>query len=228
MNTLIIFLIIFFFLILSFWFIIYRIRKISKHYFNTTDLKKIIELAKLEESENPKSVGSLDSLYLNNFKKDFPTFNLNELKRLNESFILDMYDAIEKKNIEKISNKNEKIISYIKSRINDSSDNLKFTNFKFHATVLNKYEKEDGIANLYLASSFEYLENGKKIQKRIKSEYIYIINEQQVKNIKAIGLNCPNCGAPITTLNHKKCSYCKTGVIDLIKKSFILNDISEY
>ena len=207
MNTLIIILIIILFLIFAILFIMYRLRKIAKHYFNTTDLKKIIDLAKLEESENPKSVGSLDSLYLNNFEKDFPTFNLNELKRLNESFILDMYNAIEKKDLNKLANKNEKIISFIKSKINDNQTNLKFTNFKFHNTVLNKYEKNNGIATLYLASSFEYLENGQKVQKRMKSEYIYIIDEKQVKNIKAIGLNCPNCGAPITTLNHKRCNY---------------------
>ncbi len=42
-----------------------------------------------------------------------------------------------------------------------------------------------------------------------------------------IALNCPNCGAPIKDLGVKTCSYCGTGVIDLVKKTWILNDIQE-
>jgi ribosomal protein L37E len=47
-------------------------------------------------------------------------------------------------------------------------------------------------------------------------------------NLSGIALNCPNCGAPIQNLGQKKCSYCGTGVIDLVKRTWILNDIQEF
>ena len=87
---------------------------------------------------------------------------------------------------------------------------------------------DNTIVTEYLDS---HLENGikKKVQKRIKTEYIYVIDSNQVKgSLKALGLNCPNCGAPIKSLDKKVCSYCQTGIVDLVKKSFVLNDIYEY
>ncbi len=222
------------FLIFGYFFIVHKLKRLSRTYFGTTNLKETLDLSKLEEETIPKSLGSLDSLYLSQFKKDFPDMNINELKRLNESYIIELFQKIEEKEIETFSIKNEKVVSFIKEKIKSlGTDNIKFKNFKIHNTVVNKYEKENGIATLYLATSFQYEEirNGvnKKIQNRMKSEYIYIISEKEVtKKTKALGLNCPNCGAPITSLEHKKCDFCKSGIIDFIKKSFVLNDIYEY
>ena len=174
----------------------------------------------------------MDSIYLDNLKHDFKDININELKRLAESVILEIFNCLQTKDLSKLSTKNEKIIAYVKNKLNDFQD-TDISNIKIHQTVLNKYEKEKGIATIYLATSFEYFkkENGikKKVQKRIKTEYIYVIDSNQVKgSLKALGLNCPNCGAPIKSLAKKVCSYCQTGIVDLVKKSFVLNDIYEY
>ena len=62
-----------------------------------------------------------------------------------------------------------------------------------------------------------------------KVEFIYIIDEERIKpNQKLVGLNCPNCGSPIKTLGLKYCSYCGTGVKDIVKKSWICNDVTFY
>ena len=41
------------------------------------------------------------------------------------------------------------------------------------------------------------------------------------KDINVYGLNCPNCGAVVHSLQNKTCSYCKTGlniqVVNLLK-----------
>lgn len=223
------------FIIFIYLFIKSKLKKLSKHYFGTTDLKKALEISELESEKTPKSLGSMDSLYLSNLKRDFKDININELKRISESVIFEVYDAIRQKDITKLTNKNEKIISFTNSKINDLKDkNVKYSNLKIHNTVLNKYEKNNSIATIYLATAFEYYEKidnnrKKKVQNRIKTEFIYIIDASKVKeNLKAFGLNCPNCGAPIKSLNHKTCLYCKSLVIDLVKKTFILNDIYEY
>ena len=222
------------FLIFCYLFFCFKIRKLSKEYFHTTNIKEILEMAKINEEETPKSLGSLDSLYLERFKKDFPEANLNELKRQAEALIIDSLHAIEEKNIDKLTNKNDKIKSFITAKINDLKDkDIKYKNIKIHNTVLNHYEVQKGVASLHLATAFEYYQeennHKKKIQNRIKTEFIYIIDSKNIKdNIKALGLNCPNCGAPIRSLEHKSCNYCKSGVVDLIKKTFVINDIKEY
>ena len=220
------------FLLFVYFYFRYKFRKISKHYLGTTDIKKVLEKAELENENTPKSLGSMDSIYLDNLKHDFKDININELKRLAESVILEIFNCLQTKDLSKLSTKNEKIIAYVKNKLNDFQD-TDISNMKIHQTVLNKYEKEKGIATIYLATSFEYFkkENGikKKVQKRIKTEYIYVIDSNQVKgSLKALGLNCPNCGAPIKSLAKKVCSYCQTGIVDLVKKSFVLNDIYEY
>ena len=220
------------FLLFVYFYFRYKFRKIAKHYLGTTDIKKVLEKAELENENTPKSLGSMDSIYLDNLKHDFKDININELKRLAESVILEIFNCIQTKDLSKLSTKNEKIIAYVKNKLNDFQD-TDISNMKIHQTVLNKYEKEKGIATIYLATSFEYFkkENGikKKVQKRIKTEYIYVIDSNQVKgSLKALGLNCPNCGAPIKSLAKKVCSYCQTGIVDLVKKSFVLNDIYEY
>ena len=220
------------FLLFVYFYFRYKFRKIAKHYLGTTDIKKVLEKAELENENTPKSLGSMDSIYLENLKHDFKDININELKRLAESVILEIFNCLQTKDLSKLSTKNEKIIAYVKNKLNDFQD-TDISNMKIHQTVLNKYEKEKGIATIYLATSFEYFkkENGikKKVQKRIKTEYIYVIDSNQVKGfLKALGLNCPNCGAPIKSLDKKVCSYCQTGIVDLVKKSFVLNDIYEY
>ena len=220
------------FLLFVYFYFRYKFRKIAKHYLGTTDIKKVLEKAELENENTPKSLGSMDSIYLENLKHDFKDININELKRLAESVILEIFNCLQTKDLSKLSTKNEKIIAYVKNKLNDFQD-INISNMKIHQTVLNKYEKEKGIATIYLATSFEYFkkENGikKKVQKRIKTEYIYVIDSNQVKgSLKVLGLNCPNCGAPIKSLAKKVCSYCQTGIVDLVKKSFVLNDIYEY
>ena len=221
------------FILIFYFYFKLKIKGLLKKYYGTTNLKKVLETVETTEQETPKSLGSLDCLYLNNLQKDF-NLNINELKRLAEGNILEIIEAIEKKDPEILNNKNEKILAFVKRKINDYQDeSVSFQKVKIHNTVLNKYEKNDGIATIYLATSLEYIRkignNQKKIQNRIKTEFIYIFDDSKVKDsLKSLGLNCPNCGAPIRSLNHKKCAYCKSIVLDFFKKTFVLNDIKEY
>lgn len=210
-----------------------RARKFLKEYFNASSFKEAFNKSEEETAETPKSVSSMDSLYIDRIEKDFPDLNINELKSNSEKVIIDTLNAIEEKD-KNCMIASEKINSYIKSKIDDlKGGEVVYDNIKFHKTVVNRYERNDRIATIYLASSLEYYyskngETGKKVQTRFKTEYIYIIDSEKLGNVKSLGLNCPNCGAPIKTLGHKHCDYCNTGVIDIVKKSWIINNIKEY
>ena len=57
---------------------------------------------------------------------------------------------------------------------------------------------------------------------------IYIIDENKIDYHARVGLNCPNCGAPIKNLGLKTCDYCGSGVIDIVKKTWFLNNFREF
>ena len=202
-------------------------------YLGTTDLKSIIERAELEDEVLPKSLSSMDTIYFEQIKRDFPDININELKRMSEKVILDCYSSIEKKDSSGISN--SKIKSFVDSIINDlGEDIVGYDNFKFHKTVVSKYENINGIATIYFGSSFEYYYTKgalirKRVQDRVMCEFIYVYDVDKVSHSKKVlGLNCPNCGSSIKSLGTKKCSYCGSGIIDIVRKVWTCNDIVRY
>lgn len=189
------------------------------------DLSEIIKQAKLEGEELPKSLSSMDSIYLENLIKDFPEININEIKRLAESNIIDIFNAVENNDTSKLKGK-MKVLA--ESKIQDNK-NVRYDNLKFHNTVLSRYQKTKEIATIIIGTSFQYILNDKKVQDRAKVEFIYVIDAEKINpNQKLVGLNCPNCGSPIKTLGLKHCSYCGTGVKDIVKKVWICNDVTFY
>ena len=69
----------------------------------------------------------------------------------------------------------------------------------------------------------------KKIQDRYKINFVYIIDSNQVNDHeKLLGLNCPNCGAPITDTGVKTCKYCGSGALEIVKRVWVFNNIESY
>ena len=222
-------------IIIIFLIIKHNISNFLETYFGTRNLKEAIENSEIESENTPKSLSSMESLAIPSIKKDFPDLNINEIKSMAQNTILDYYNAIENDDIEIVKNYNDTIKNLVINKINDIKDkNAKYENIKFHKTVISKYENNNSIATINTGTSLEYYYKDnknirKKIQSRFKVELIYIIDASNVpKDKKLLGLNCPNCGAPITTLGEKKCTYCNTGIKDLIKRSWTVNNIDEY
>lgn len=204
-------------------------------YFHTTSLKSAIEISEIGYENTPKSLAGMDKIALPLIKSDFPNLNINELKGMVESTIISYFRMLENKEYEDIKYASEAVKSYIKSQVEDvkKHDDVVYDSIKIHKTVISKYEKKNGMAVLSFQTSLEYLHKKgqnslKKIQDRISTEFIYIIDASEVNSkTKGIGLNCPNCGAPISNLGNKVCEYCGTGVVDLVKYTWLLNSIKK-
>lgn len=220
--------------ILGFYLYIKRkIKDISVKYLGGNSIRKIIEEARLEDEEVPKSLASMESIYLDIIKKDFPEVNINELKRKSEALIMDVYIAIEEKNPDKIEN--EKIRNFVRRRIKDLGDiTVEYKDMTINKTVVSKYEKNSGVATIRTDTSFWYYEikgnSKKKVQDRVRCEYIYVIDSSKIadKDKQVYGISCPNCGSPITSLGYKSCSYCGSRVVDVVSKVFLINDLVRY
>ncbi len=211
-----------------------KTRSFLGQYFGTTSLSEAFNKSNLEAESTPKSLSGMDNIYSSRIKRDFPSLNINELKSKAESMILKTFDAIE--NGDKDAFKAyERLNTFINNKIDDYKDNeVHFYSTKVHRTVLNKYEKTDGIATLCFQSSVEYVietkkTKSKKVQTRIQTEFIYIVDESKViYEKKALGLNCPNCGAPIKGVGEKKCVYCGSGIEDIVNRTWTINNLAEF
>ena len=102
--------------------------------FKGQSIGDIIREARLQDEVEPKSLASMDRIYLSQIKEDFPGINISEIKRQAEEVILDCYSCVEIKDSKKLKGK---IKSFVDKMISEYEDkNVKFDNFKIHNTVL--------------------------------------------------------------------------------------------
>ena len=202
---------------------------------NLSSLTEEIKKGDLEAKMTPKHVTGMTKLLIPKIVKDFPNFSETELYNKVETSLLLIFDSLESK---KLKTNDELIL--IKNKINEQINDMKNANIdvkyddvKFHESALKYYKNKDGVLNISISTSLEYYYtktiNGKikeeykdyKKQTLYTTEFIYVYNpDKLVKSEVLIGINCPNCGAPLKNLGHKKCSYCGSGLEDINLKSW--------
>lgn len=221
------------FAVFVYLFLHFKFKKFKLNYFGTADIKEIIEQAEIEDQTLPKSLSSLDSVYLENIHKDFPSLNVNELKKMAEGKLLEAFNCINSQKTEKITNEKER--EFILSKISDAKrNNAYYEDFKIHKCVISKYENANGLATISFGISFQYYYKDNKsvrkmVQDRALVEYIYVIDLDKVRSeLRDFSLSCPNCGSPIKSLGNKKCDYCGSAIIEVVKNSWNFNNIKIY
>ena len=217
-----------------------KLRAFLKEYFGTTNLKEAIEESKIRDSETRKTVYGNETIYLDRIKHDFPDLNLNELKSSAESNIRNILHAIETKDKADLKNKNDRIYAYVENKIEDLKDSkVRIDNIRFHKTVLNRYSKDKNVCTMNFQTALEYFykkdkDLGRKIQVRYDTEFIHIIDTSACgPKVRTLGINCPNCGAPVKDIDNPHCDYCNGGLIvpqsgvELVKRVWFLDNIKE-
>ena len=117
-----------------------------------------------------------------------------------------------------------------------------FTQVKIHQTEIARYRKEAGRCIVTFQSaveSFHYVTDEANVvvrgsdhtleQSRYNTDLVYIQNRALAKDAadNAIGITCPNCGAPVTNLGAKFCEYCGAGIIELNVHAWLFENIEE-
>lgn len=199
--------------------------------FKGQSIVDIIREARLQDEIEPKSLASMDRIYLSQIQEDFPGINISEIKRQAEEVILDCYSAVEKNDSDRLKGK---IKSFVDKMISEyDGKTVKFNDFRIHNTVLSSYKKDGKTASIFFATAYEYnlFVDGKekKVQDRAKVEFIYVLDEAELSDKQnVIDVHCPNCNSPITNLGNHKCSYCGTAVVLVLGRVFACNDIKRY
>lgn len=222
-----------------------KTRQFSRQVFGTDSLMEGFEQIEAEYAVTPKSVSAMTSLYLPKITRDFPEFSYDEMKEKAQNVLTSYLLAVNDFNPGRLTegnselkNKLEHTISILKNK--DQREH--FDSIKIHRTEISGYTKKSGRCIITMQTSVQYYHyitdsSGKVVsgskdvlfQSKYDTDLIYIQDRALVEgNLgDAEGLNCPNCGAPITNLGSKFCEYCGTGVVTYNIHVWSFSDVRE-
>ena len=221
-----------------------KIREVSRSLFGTNSFVEGINQQKEQMSETPRSLHSMTSIYLPNILKDFPEFDYELYKNKAKSLLRSYFTAVSTK---KASALTEECSLTLKNYVQGVIEDLNVTNTKqvFSQTVIHdieiaRYIKTGATVTIVFVASvgqYSYIEDatGKVVfgDKNIKLQTVYEIGLVYVQDVdrvegnEALGINCPNCGAPIKNLGHKFCDYCGSSIKEVNARAWKFDSVKE-
>lgn len=224
-----------------------KTREVSRALFGTSDITHAASQMKQEYSTRPKSVSAMTSLLLPKIISDFPDFQYDEMKDRIENTLTSYLRAVTERNPSLLQDGNSELKNQLENHIQMlSAGDLQehFERVRIHRTEINQYRRTEGRCIITFQSAFEcyhYITNTAdpsivqegskeyKYQTKYNVDLIYIQDRNLVENERdtALGVNCPNCGAPISSLGAKVCDYCGTPVIEINIHAWAISNVDE-
>ena len=222
----------------------HKAKEFSRTIFGTEDLSDGIRQMKREYASTPKSVSGMTNLLLPKIVSDFPDFEYDEMKERAENTLTQYLRAVTQKNTAVLTDGNTELKQQLENHIQMLSIKGLWEHFdqiKIHRTAIHQYKKADGRCIItfqsalecfhYITDTSSVIEGSKeyKYQTKYNTDLIYIQDRNLLENEldHALGINCPNCGAPLSSLGAKKCEYCGTPVIEINIHAWSFSDIKE-
>jgi len=228
--------------------LVYKAKKFAREVgINKEDVREVIGCMNQIES-TPKTISGMTNLMLPKIVADFPEFDKDLIFRKTEESLSIIFNALSTGNKESLD-KIPLLKGIISNAIDDYENNsikVNFSDIKFHKFTIRYYTKQNGVATITVDTAVEYFytkeKDGKKIvdsKRKMQTAYtcnfIYIYDETAIDDTyykTVIGLNCPNCGAPIRSLKQESCSYCGTAIFKIYKdinvKGWAFSSYKEY
>ena len=222
-----------------------RVKRFSRQLFGTDDIIQGVKKAQEDAASTPRSVSAMTRIALPQIVSDFPDFQYDEMKQRTENALTQYLQAVTAQNVEILREGNEDLKEQLCSQISASVSEGRrehFTQVKIHQTEIARYRKEAGRCIVTFQSaveSFHYVTDEANVvvrgsdhtleQSRYNTDLVYIQNRALAKDAadNAIGITCPNCGAPVTNLGAKFCEYCGAGIIELNVHAWSFENIEE-
>lgn len=214
-------------------YIIIKLRKVKRFVKKAGIPQAFKQILRDEElyATTPKSLNAMTSLYLPQIRKDFPDFNYNEYRQRTESLVKNYLLTLAGANVQKLAD-----TPFIKEQaafalVQLGQNTYHAEKVTIHRTEIARYTKVDGTCCIGFESAVGYVQYVKNpagevikgtlertTQTVYKVELAYIQDAEKAQALTSghsLGLNCPNCGAPVTTLGNKVCAFCGSAVVGL-------------
>lgn len=222
-----------------------KTREFSKTMFGTEDITKAAAEMRRDYATTPKSVSAMTSLVLPRITADFPDFHYDEMKERAENVLISFLQAVTAQNVGLLKDGNTELKQQLENHLQMLVSRMRrehFDQIRIHRTEISQYRKTAGRCTITFQSAFECfhyittedsdkIEGSKeyKYQTKYNIDLIYIQDRDRVENEldNALGINCPNCGAPISSLGAKVCRYCGSPVIELNIHAWSFSHVEE-
>lgn len=223
----------------------HKTRELSRTLFGTEDITRAAEQMRQDYATTPKSVSAMTSLLLPKIISDFPDFQYDEMKERANNVLTGYLRAVTERNPSLMKDGNTELQQQLEDHIQMLSvKDMKehFDHIRIHRTEINQYRKTEGRCIITFQSSLEcnhyIIDINQKIvkgskeykyQTKYNTDLIYIQDRNLVENEldHALGVNCPNCGAPLSSLGAKVCEYCGTPVVEINIHAWSFSNIEE-
>ena len=229
-----------------FLYIKYRLQRFSKEAFGTKDFAKAIKAIE-RSTESARSVHGMTDIYLPLIQKDFPDFDYDVFKGRVEGVLKSYFAAITAKDDGLLSpDCSQSIRNTVIGLIHEleAKDYVhEHREVTVHQMEIARYLKNGPTVTILFNAAvgmYDYVTdaNGKvvmgnsekKSQKLFDVALVYAQDPDKMSvssMTTAMGVNCPNCGAPITNLGQKYCNYCGTGIREINVRSWSFEYIQE-
>ncbi len=223
----------------------YKLGKFSHSMFNTKSFMDGVRQQREIMNETPRSLHSMTSIYLPMIQNDFPEFDYPMYRDKAQSLLRSYFNAVSTKSTSVLSEEcsltlknNVQSIIY---DLNSRNVTQMFVNTVIHDVQIARYIKDGKTATIVFEISvghYAYIvdSTGAVVfgDKGMKKQTIYEVGLMYVQDAdkialrgEALGVNCPNCGAPVTNLGEKFCKYCGTAVIEVNTRAWKFNSVQE-
>lgn len=227
----------------------HKIRRFSRTVFGTSSLIdgiKGVQENQEQMRETPRSLHGMTQIYLPMIKKDFPEFDYALYKSKANSLLRSYFNAISGKTASAIAEEcSITLKNNVQAIIDDfSSRNATqhFDEVNLHQTEIARYIKNGKTVTILFEIAVGYYSyatddtSGEVVfgSKDAKMQTVYEVGLVYIQDVDkidtkggALGINCPNCGAPIKNLGVKFCEYCGTGVQEVNIRSWKFGSVTE-
>ncbi len=221
------------------------IESVSRNLFGTSSFKAGLDEQKRKMNSYPRSLQAVTSIELPRIRKDFPQFDYADYKQKTQALLRSYFNALEEKEPDMLTGECTDAlkgsVEGIVADLDSSGYSQIFNEVVIHRTEISRYVKDGVTATITFVTAvghYAYIEdsNGKLVhgEKEMSVQTVYetdLVYVQDVDKMNvegtAMGLNCPNCGAPIKNLGQKFCEYCGTGVTEVNIRTWKFDAIRE-
>lgn len=205
------------------WYVIKKVRSFSRIAFGTPNFAEGFRNQAEIEAATPKSVSGMTRIELPRIQRDFPEFNWIEWRQRCEQQLVHYLEALEHQNPALLKEGCPALREQLRLDIAKSEElerRESFSNTRIHQTEICRYDRNSVLCRILVQTSLEYhhsLKNpsvsltDQKEQHRYSMDLVYVQDADQVSGT-ALGVNCPNCGAPVRSLGSRHCAYCGSGL----------------
>ncbi len=221
-----------------------KLREVSQTIFGTNSLLAGISKQKQEMCETPCSLHSMTSIYLPQITKDFPQFDYELYKNKAKSVLRSYLGALQSRDVSMLYEEcSDTLKNNVKGIIRDLTSRKVTPVFKeivIHDVQISRYIKNGATVIVLFELSVGYYSYGENSKgdvvygdRDLKTQTVYEVGLVYVQNADmagagdAVGVNCPNCGAPVTNLGQKFCEYCSSSIVEVNERVWRFNSVHE-